>query len=146
MDAPRDNFLNACLFFNCNIFSRLLQKLAEKEFKDLPMSWAHATLLLHVYDSPGVSPKELSLCLHLNPSTITRFIDALEKKHLVIRQTSGKSAFIHPSPRGLAIKGDVAQAYKNLVTSYTSILGQEDAGNLSLLISAANENVKKALS
>ena len=52
MDKSMDNFLNACLFFNCNILSRNLQKLAETEFRALPVSWAHATLLLQVYDAP----------------------------------------------------------------------------------------------
>ena len=94
---------------------------------------------------PGVTAKQLSLSLHLNPSTITRFLDALEKKHLIVRQTKGKSALIHPSSKGLAIQSQVACAYKNLVTKYSSILGPEETALLSFQLGAANEKVKEAL-
>lgn len=118
MDAPKDNFLNTCLFFNTNAFSRHLLKLAELEFAALNLSPAHASLMLLVYETPGISPKQLSRLLQLNPSTVTRFVDALAKKKLVRRQSKGKVAFIFPTPRGLDIRGKVAQAYKNLYLKY----------------------------
>jgi len=145
MDAPKDNFLNTCLFFNTNTFSRHLLKLAEIEFSRLKISPAHASLLLLVFETPGISPKELSRLLQLNPSTVTRFVDALSKKKLVHRQNKGKVAFIFPTPRGLDIRGQVAQAYKNLYLKYSEILGPETAGMLSHSISQANEQVRNAL-
>ncbi|MCG8565604.1 MAG: MarR family transcriptional regulator, partial [Desulfobacterales bacterium] len=78
-----DNFLSSCLFFNTNAFSRQLLKLAENAFRPLKLSPAHASLLLQVYEMPGISPKDLSQKLHLTPSTITRFIDALVKRKLL---------------------------------------------------------------
>ena len=99
-----DNFLESCLFFNTNALSRYLLKLAEKEFKYLNISPAHASLLLLVYNSPGISPKHLSQLLHLTPSTITRFIDSLEKKDFVIRKTKGKAAFISPGKKRIGTK------------------------------------------
>ena len=108
----KENFLESCLFFNTNALSRYLLKLAEKEFKHLNLSPAHASLLLLIYDTPGISPKQLSFLLHLTPSTITRFVDALEKKGLLVRKTKGKSAFIFPSEKGLELKRSIAVAYK----------------------------------
>ena len=96
MQTPEDSFLDACLFFNCNTFSRQLVKLAENEFRDLNLSPAHATLLLLVFDTPGVTPKTLSEYLQLNPSTTTRFIDALAQKKLVTKKKPGQIR-IHPS-------------------------------------------------
>lgn len=145
METPEDKFLDACLFFNCNTFSRQLVKLAENEFRDLNLSPAHATLLLLVFDSPGITPKVLSEDLELNPSTITRFIDALVKKKFVAKQNRGKSISIHPTSEGLAIRGHVAQAYKNLVFKYSQILGRDTAAELSLEMRTANEKVKKAI-
>jgi DNA-binding transcriptional regulator YhcF (GntR family) len=129
-----ENFLESCLFFNTNTLSRYLLKLAEKEFKHLNLSPAHASLLLWVYDMPGISPKQLSQKLHLTPSTITRFVDALEKKALVKRKTKGKSAFISPSKKGLELKGPIAIAYKNFYMNYTKILGADTANQLSFSI------------
>ena len=145
MQTPEDSFLDACLFFNCNTFSRQLVKLAENEFRDLNLSPAHATLLLLVFDTPGVTPKTLSEYLQLNPSTTTRFIDALAQKKLVTKKSQGKSVSIHPTAQGLAIRGQVAQAYKNMVFRYSRILGQDAAAMLSLEMRAANEKVKNAM-
>ncbi len=140
-----DNFLESCLFFNTNALSRYLLKLAEKEFKYLNISPAHASLLLLVYDSPGINPKRLSQLLHLTPSTITRFIDSLEKKDFVIRKTQGKSAFISPGKKGLEQKKLIADAYKKLYLKYTEILGSETANQLSFSIFKATEKLASFL-
>jgi len=138
-----ENFLEICLFFNTNALSRYLLKLAEKEFAPLNLSPAHASLLLMVYDTPGISPKDLSYRLNLTPSTITRFVDALEKKELVSRRSKGKAAFISPTSKGLKLKSPVAIAYKNLYLRYTQILGPDSANTLSFTILAANKKLSQ---
>lgn len=138
-----ENFLESCLFFNTNALSRYLLKIAEKEFKHLKLSPAHASLLLLVYDTPGISPKELSCRLNLTPSTITRFVDALEKKELVHRKAKGKAAFISSTRKGLELKRPVALAYKNLYLKYTRILGSDSANQLSFTILSANQKLSR---
>ncbi len=139
-----DNFLENCLFFNINTLSRQLLKLAQKEFNDLNLSPAHASLMLLVYDNPGISPKKLSQLLHLTPSTITRFMDALVKKDLLIRETKGKLAFIYPSLNGLALKAPIALAYKRLYYSYTDLIGQAQTHQLSHTILELNQKLAEA--
>ncbi|MBT3176158.1 MAG: MarR family transcriptional regulator [Desulfobacula sp.] len=138
-----ENFLESCLFFNTNTLSRYLLKIAEKEFKHLNLSPAHASMLLLVYDTPGISPKELSCRLNLTPSTITRFVDALEKKGLVSRKAKGKAAFISASKKGLELKSPVAVAYKNLYLKYTKILGSDSANKLSFTIYSVNKKLSQ---
>lgn len=142
---PKENFLESCLFFNANALSRYLLKIAEKEFKHLEISPAHASLLLLVYDTPGISPKNLSQYLHLTPSTITRFVDSLEKKGIVNRTTKGKAVFIFPSKKGLDLKRSIAVAYKNLYLEYTKILGTKAANQLSFSILNANQKIARFL-
>jgi len=146
MDAPVNNFLEPCLFFNTNAFSRDLVKLADGVFKSLNLSAAHASLLLLVYETPGINPKELSRLLQLNPSTITRFIDALAKRHLLQREIRGKTARIHPTLEGLALKADVAKAYRQLIMAYSEIIGFEEAAHLSQRIASANARIRQTLS
>jgi len=138
---PYDNFLEGCLFFNTNALSRTLLKLAEKEFKPLKLSPAHASLLLLVYDTPGISPKHLSRLLNLTPSTITRFIDVLEKKRLLRREAHGKTCHISPSEKGLGMKPAVALAYKQFIMNYTQLLGIQTTRQLSFNILAANQKI-----
>jgi DNA-binding MarR family transcriptional regulator len=143
--VDNENFLESCLFFNTNALSRYLLKLAEKEFKDLNLSPAHASLMLLVYDTPGISPKQLSTYLHLTPSTITRFVDALEKKALVKRETKGKLAFISPTQKGLEIKKEIAIAYRKLYLKYTKILGVNSANQLTCFIHKTNKKLSDFL-
>ncbi|MCG8564297.1 MAG: MarR family transcriptional regulator, partial [Desulfobacterales bacterium] len=126
---------------NASAFSRQLLKLAENAFRPLKLSPAHASLLLQVYEMPGISPKDLSQKLHLTPSTITRFIDALVKRKLLRRKSKGKTIEIHPTDRSLKLRGDVAMAYKELVISYTEVLGMETARELSTKIASATDKV-----
>ncbi len=141
MEAPKHNFLENCLFFNTNAFSRQLLKLAEVEFKPLKLSPAHASLLLLIFETPGINPKELSRLLQLTPSTITRFIDSLAKKKLVRRKSKGKAAFIFPTQKSLDMQASIALAYKNLYIAYSRILGTKTAMGLSHLIAKANEKI-----
>ncbi len=145
MKEPKHNFLETCLFFNINAFSRQLLKLAEVEFKPLKLSPAHASLLLLVFDTPGIGPKELSRLLHLTPSTITRFIDSLAKKKMVRRKNKGKVVFIFPTQKSLNMQASIALAYKNLYLTYSRILGPKTAMDLSQRIAKANDHVVENL-
>lgn len=140
---PLENMLEGCLFFNVSALSRTMLRLAEREFKHLHLSPAHASVLLIVYDTPGISPKQLSRLLYLTPSTITRFIDALEQKKLVHRKSQGKYAIITPSKKGLGLKPAIAMAYKQLFQKYTQILGPHTAGRLSLSLMHANQKLSQ---
>ncbi len=145
MEAPNHNFLETCLFFNTNAFSRQLLKLAETEFKPLKLSPAHASLLLLVFETHGVGPKELSRLLCLTPSTITRFVDSLAKKKLVSRKSKGKSVLIFPTQKSLDMQASIAMAYKRLYLTYSRILGATSAMDLSFRISKANEQIMESL-
>ncbi len=134
-----DHFLEGCLFFNVNAFSRQMLKLAETSFAPLQLSPAHASLMLILYENPGISPKKLGKLLQLTPSTITRFIDALAKKKLVKRKSSGKTSAIFPTDKGCEIIPAIARAYREFYQNYTRILGTDKAHSLALQISRANE-------
>ncbi|HKK99680.1 MAG TPA: MarR family transcriptional regulator [Desulfotignum sp.] len=134
-----DHFLEGCLFFNVNAFSRQMLKLAETSFAPLHLSPAHASLLLILYENPGISPKKLGKLLQLTPSTITRFIDALAKKKLVKRQSCGKTSAIFSTDKGNDLKPAIARAYRDFYQNYTRILGTETAHSLALEISRAND-------
>ncbi|MCF8113449.1 MAG: MarR family transcriptional regulator [Desulfotignum sp.] len=137
------HFLEDCLFFNVNAFSRQLLKLAETSFAPLKLSPAHASLLLILFENPGISPKKLGNLLRLTPSTITRFIDALVKKKLVTRKNCGKTSAIFPTGRGIEIKPDIAGAYKQFYLNYTRILGAGRAHTLAHQINQANGSLAR---
>ena len=140
------HFLEACLFYNVNALSRQLLKLAEAAFAPLKLSPAHASLLLVLYDNPGIHPKKLGELLQLTPSTITRFIDVLAKKKLVRRKKLGKHIAIFPTEKGLDAKPAIAQAYKEFYLRYTRLLGTGYARRLALQIHHAGQRLTDSTS
>jgi DNA-binding MarR family transcriptional regulator len=140
------HFLESCLFYNVNALSRQLLKLAEAAFAPLKLSPAHASLLLVLYDNPGIHPKKLGELLQLTPSTITRFIDVLAKKKLVRRKKLGKHIAIFPTEKGLEAKPVIAQAYKEFYLEYTHLLGTEYAQRMALQIHQAGQRLTDSFS
>ena len=143
--AESRHFLEDCLFYSVNAFSRQLLKMADARFAPLKLSPAHASFLLILYENPGINSKKLGTLLQLTPSTITRFIDALAKKKLVKRKKHGKTIAIFPTDKGLALKPAIAQAYKAFYLNYTQILGLETAHSLARQIREANAGLTRVL-
>ncbi|GAB4092867.1 hypothetical protein GCM10028786_17940 [Flaviaesturariibacter terrae] len=79
--------------------ARKVEKLAQESWKPLGLSPSHAYLLLAVLEEPGIQPGALAGQLQLQPSTITRLVQKLEEKKLVVRTTEGKLTNVYPTPR-----------------------------------------------
>ncbi|TXK84393.1 MarR family winged helix-turn-helix transcriptional regulator [Paenibacillus sp. N3.4] len=138
-----EGFLHNCLFFTANRLSRTITKMAEEEFASTGLTPMYGYLIRLVNGIPGISQKELSEKLYITPSTLTRFIDKLEGKHLVERKVSGKTVLVYPTEKGKELEDTIRQASKNLSLRYESILGIEAARQLSLEIELSSEQLEK---
>lgn len=78
-----------CLYFNVNALARKINRIWEEAYRDLGLSPSHAYTLRVILASPGISHKELATALQLEKSTISRFVDGLQKKGLVQRMRIG---------------------------------------------------------
>ena len=83
-----------------------------------------------VIEEPGVQPMELSRQLHLTPSTITRLIEKLEKRKLVVRTTGGKLTNVYPSPKGKELLPTLKTCLHEFYQKYSDILGKEESERL----------------
>jgi len=75
-----------CLYFNINALTRAVNRIWDEAFAEFDLSPSHAYLLRLTLANPGLTPKQISLELKLEKSTITRFLDALEKKGFIRRK------------------------------------------------------------
>lgn len=75
-----------CLYFNLNALTRAVNRIWNDAFAEFGLSPAHAYLLRLVLSDPGLTPKQISLELKLEKSTVTRFLDVLTKKELIKRK------------------------------------------------------------
>lgn len=118
--------LNGCLFFSSAKLARLLGKIAEDAFKKTGLSPSHALLLYLVNERGNIHQKEVGEQLHLTPSTITRFVEKLEGKGLVLRKTEGKNVFLCTTDKGLLLQADITKAWNDLHGVYMGILTEEE--------------------
>lgn len=74
-----------CLYFNVNALARAVNQIWDEAFAEFDLSPSHAYMLRLILSSPGLTPKQISQELKLEKSTITRFLDAVQKKGLIRR-------------------------------------------------------------
>jgi MarR family transcriptional regulator, organic hydroperoxide resistance regulator len=118
------------MYFVSNALAREIEKIAVQSWKKLGLSPSHAYLLMLVIEKPGIQPTTLSGELHLEPSTITRLIEKLEQKKLLIRVFEGKSTNVYPTSKAKEMKPKLKRCVSDFYESYSSILGKDECAKL----------------
>jgi len=133
-----------CLFFNVNALSRVVNKQWAKAFEQYDLSPAHGYMLRAVLSNPGISQKQLAEELRLEKSTITRFVDVLQKKGFVVRKKSNnddaRELSIYATEQAKAIHIELEELGNSLYQTMVSKIGAE---NLKLLVGELRKSTKK---
>jgi DNA-binding MarR family transcriptional regulator len=119
-----------CLYFTANALARKIEKLAQESWSRVDLSPSHAYLLMMVIEDPGLQPSFLAGHLQLQPSTVTRLIEKLEEKKLIVRTTGGKTTNVYPTPKGKELLPRLKECLADFYNSYNMILGKEDSAKL----------------
>ena len=122
-----DSKYSQCLYFSSNALARKVEKLARESWKPVGMSPSHAYLLMIVIEDPGVQPGSLADELQLQPSTITRLIEKLEEKKLVVRIAEGKTTNVYPTSRAKELHRTLKVCVQHFHNSHATILGKEES-------------------
>src|ERR1700759_4045540 len=88
-----------CLYYVSNVLAREMERIAISAWKPIGLPPSHAYLLMLVVGRPGIQPTLLSEEMKLKPSTITRLMEKLETKKLIVRTTTGKITNVYPTPK-----------------------------------------------
>ncbi|MES2645683.1 MAG: MarR family transcriptional regulator [Bacteroidota bacterium] len=126
MKTSESKFCN-CLYFTTNALARKVEKLAGEAWKPVGISPSHGYLLLMAIEEPGIQPGTLADNLQLSPSTISRLIEKLEEKKLVVRVTEGKMTNVYATPAGKNLLPKLKNCVDNFYKNYTDILGKEES-------------------
>jgi len=125
-----DSKYNKCLYFSSNALARKTEKLAIDSWKPVNLSPSHAYLLMIVLEEPGVQPGFLSEQLQLTPSTITRLIEKLEEKKLVVRTMEGKITNVYPTPKAKDLYPQMEDCVAAFTERYLQIVGEAESNRL----------------
>ncbi|MGZ3939098.1 MAG: MarR family winged helix-turn-helix transcriptional regulator [Flavisolibacter sp.] len=126
----KDCKYNRCLYFTSAALARKVEKLAVESWKKVNLSPSHAYLLMTVLEEPGIQPSNLSAQIQLQPSTITRLIEKLEEKKLLVRTTEGKITNVYPTPKAKELYPKLKECLFHFYEKYSSILGKEESTRL----------------
>lgn len=75
------------------------------QLKDVSLSSGLYPVLINAYKNEGISQEELAKQLHVNESTVTRNLDKLEKKGLIMKTPEKRKKIINVTSKG----GKIAQ-------------------------------------
>jgi len=119
-----------------------VEKLAQQSWKKVNLSPSHAYLLMLVAEDPGIQPTLLAEHLQLRPSTVTRLIEKLEGKKLLLRTYGGKLANVYPTPKGKDMLPKLKECLQEFYSRYSDILGKEESAKLAQNIAKAADKLE----
>lgn len=99
-------------------------------------------LLLAIWDEPGLRQAALAAKLGVEPPTVTRMVQRLERSGLIERRRDPHDARvlrIHPTPRSRLLEGTVRRAWHDVDAMLVEGLGESDGERLRRLAGAATQ-------
>lgn len=133
-----------CLYFNSNSLARTVTRIWTEAYKQYDLSPPHAFLLRTILIKPGLLPRELAKELNLTRSTITRFLDSLEKRKFLVRNTTerdGREVQVYPTIKAKQIQIQLDDTGKELTKLMRKIIGQKELSEFVFNL----RDVKKAI-
>lgn len=119
-----------CLYFTSAALARKIEKMAAGIWKKVDLSPSHAYLLIAVLEEPGIQPSSLAEHLQLKPSTITRLLEKLEEKKLLVRTTEGRLTNVYPTPKAKEWQPRLLECLQEFAHQYAAVLGKEESTKL----------------
>jgi DNA-binding MarR family transcriptional regulator len=103
-------------------------------------------LLLAIWETPGLRQAALATRLGVEPPTVTRMLQRLERSGMVERRADphdARALRVHPTPRSRLLEGTVRRAWAALDEMLVSELGEHAAEQLRRLATAGAAALRK---
>lgn len=128
-----------CLYFNSNALARTVTRIWTDAYKPFELSPPHAFMLRVVLAKPGLMPRELAAELSLSRSTVSRFLDSLEKRGFLVRKMTtqdGRELQIYPTESSRKIHVRLDRTGKELSKRMAGLIGKTE-------LSSTIDNIRK---
>lgn len=124
------NYYSDNLYYTTVALSREIASIAEMAFLDLGLTPSDAYLVMAVNEKPNIQPTEISEKILLAPSTITRMIEKLEKRSIVVRTQQGKYTYVAPTAKGKDMYESVIAKWDEIHSDFLTKLGADTVSHL----------------
>ncbi len=124
---------DGCIYFSLNALTRDLNRLWEKELKKLGLTPPQAYLLALTLRQPGLPQKELARILHLDRSTMTRFVDGLLNKGLLKTESAKDDARVvrvFPAAKAESLAKPLFKALEKLTAMVTKAASERELAEM----------------
>jgi len=111
------------LYFNLTALSREISAIAENIFVDLGLTPSESLLIIIVNEKNETQPSEVSERITLAPSTITRMIEKMEVRNILVRRHEGKYTFVSSTEKGKNLNASILEKWAETQQLYKTILG-----------------------
>lgn len=132
-------YFDPCLYFSGNQFARHMNKIAEQAFENMDITPTQGFTLILISEKDKHSPSEIATHLQMKPSTITRFLDKLQKLGYIEREYLGRKTRINITESGSKKIDEIYKSWEEVHHIYTRILGEQMSEKLSREIIKANK-------
>lgn len=135
-----------CLFFNLNTVTRKINRIWDTAFRQIGLSPAHAYCLRVALNQPGITLKYLAQEMNLDPSTVTRFVDALSQRGLAKRGrgTDDRRAFgVYPTDAGRALAERLEATDGELYQAMCELLGEDQVDRINSELRKINTTLRQ---
>lgn len=122
-----------CLYFNTAALARQLERNWAEAYKPFGLTAPQGFLLRAVLRRPGILQRQLAETLAIARPTVTRALDGLVAKKLVIRQPSnadGREIEVHPTASAIALQVPLDKASAAITTRIKRVIGEAPFSDL----------------
>lgn len=109
-----EGYVQESLFFVTSKLHRNIKRISEKVFKPTGLPPSHGMIMLFLDEWKELSPGDISESLDFKPSTVTRFLDKLEKMKYIERRKDSRYSYVSLSRKGVAKIPEIKGAFEEL--------------------------------
>ena len=133
------SFFEQCMYYSVNKLARRLNSIADEEFKKMDITATQGFALIAVGELHKHTPSEIAAELEMKPSTITRFLDKLEKLGYIKRDYHGRNTEVNITELGTEKLQEVFQCWKGIHDRNAETFGEEIAKDVTEEVIKANK-------
>lgn len=126
--------------------ARDMKNYAEKLLKPYDLTLEQFHLLKHMSPDTGMSQRELGELVNKTPANITRILDRLELKYLVVRRSSTedrRASWVVLTDRGQTLVREVMTIFESFSSQFTQGTTELEQQEARKFLNRIGQNIKK---